>query len=218
MCFQAAEEDMKNIILRVFKQFEIDWNRDACVPSKAYEYFSLHPPSERAFRAMLLNYEDVCMVNKKMFLALKPTEDRKVFPLVALQSEREWHKLSIYVLLAKLDDDSHLRSMALRYESPEGMSGVECQPSTHGFYHVQMCRKFRGVKRFVAPSWVPDSQPSVPLDAEDTVSLILCLLVSLYGSREVKKALPDEDLREHLEKLRALRPPNTCADSCSDAV
>jgi hypothetical protein len=36
------------------------------------------------------------------------------------------------------------------------------------------------------PSWLPDDGPTIPLDASDTVGLLVCALMAVYGHREAR--------------------------------
>jgi hypothetical protein len=46
----------------------------------------------------------------------------------------------------------------------------------HHYYHVQIIQP--PTSRL---NWLPDAQPAFPLDADNPVKLLLCVLVSLYG-------------------------------------
>ena len=197
-------------ILEILERFAFDLESPRSdVLWRAYGYFDLYPPpNERALPSMILSYDDVCMADKKMFLPMTPTEDWVVFPLVSFQSERNWQKLSIYVLLATMDGCSGLQSITLRFESPEGIDDAGIQKSKHGFFHSQFCHTLNGVRKYVSPPWLPDSQPSMPLDAVDNMDLVLCMLVSLYGSKKVKLMLPEERFAKYMVRIRALKDTN----------
>ncbi len=58
----------------------------------------------------------------------------------------------------------------------------------HDFHHAQLIRKFGQSKlddklQIDCPVWIPQSQPSFPLPAECPVTLLLCMIITLYGRK-----------------------------------
>ena len=144
-----------------------------------------------------------------MFLYLEPPKNRRMLPLVTLQSSDKWVHFRIYALLAMLDDKDEFRSLAMRFETDEGAIPATGKIGSHDFCHAQFCRSISGRVQALTPQWMPESQPSFPLDAEDHLGLVLCALVSLYGGRHVAekvKSLGNKNLVNHLKCIRALRP------------
>lgn len=72
-------------------------------------------------------------------------------------------------------ENSHREQQEEAQENEEG---------THDFYHAQLVKSPRSLSFIEYPTWVPDSQPSFPLTAECPVTLVLCLLLTLYGKKE----------------------------------
>ena len=73
---------------------------------------------------------------------------------------------------------------------------------------LSLCRSINGKVSASTPPWIPESQPSFPLDAEDQITLVLCMLTSIYGGAHVlRKLIPsgDRDLLKHIKKVRALQ-------------
>ena len=71
----------------------------------------------------------------------------------------------------------------------------------HDFHHAQLIRKFGQRKlddklQIDCPIWLPQSQPSFPLPAECPVTLLLCLLVTLYGRKYYNQFLTDHNIFE----------------------
>lgn len=76
-----------------------------------------------------------------------------------------------------------LSSTGYRFESPEGAG-------RHNYYHAQPIRGFTKESPF--PGCIesmPDTVPTVPLDACDSVTLLMCVLVSLYGLEAIGQLL-----------------------------
>ena len=93
------------------------------------------------------------------------------------------------VMLVCLDENEKLCSIGFRMETPERMNqnvNTSSNDGIHDFYHAQLIRKFDqrapdSTQGFDCPSWLPQSQPSFPLPADCPVTLLLCLIVTLYG-------------------------------------
>ena len=71
---------------------------------------------------------------------------------------------------------SELEWLPLRLESGGGM---------HNFYHAQLTNNMVPTK----PNWLPRSQPSFPLCANCPVTLVISLLLALYGLKETARVL-----------------------------
>ena len=111
------------------------------------------------------------------------------------------------VMLICLDEDEEVRGIGFRLETPEGQNQDEETPADeevlaneetladedtsankgiHDFYHAQLIKTFGQRKldeklQINYPSWLPESQPSFPLPAKCPVTMLLCLIVTLYG-------------------------------------
>ena len=77
-----------------------------------------------------------------------------------------------------------IKAIGLRFELSHG-------PGDHDYAHVQFIISMeKGAGDLPgAPSWLPDSQPAIPLDSdhEDASALLVCLIQSLYGPEEAMK-------------------------------
>lgn len=141
------------------------------------------------------------------FLFLEPVADKMILPLLTLETSNQWVHFRVYVLLTMLDQCEALQAMAIRFETDEGVPEPTGIRGSHDFCHAQLCRFINGTIRATTPSWLPESQPSFPLDAEDQIGLVLCMLTTLYGGRHVAQRINstgDRALRQYLQKVRAL--------------
>lgn len=137
------------------------------------------------------------------FLYLEPVE-MTMLPLLTLETSDQWVHFRVYVLLTKLDQCAELQCLAIRFETDEG--GLDSDHGSHDFCHAQFCKRINDTPLPKVPEWIPDSQPSFPLDAENQVGLVLCMLTSLYGGRRVFDKLNttgDPVIREHMKNVRA---------------
>ena len=89
------------------------------------------------------------------------------------------------------NDGERLRGIGFRLEGPHGdeeeqedaEGDGEKPEGRHDFYHAQLIRDFDGGPSLDCPDWLPCNQPSFPLIADCPVTLVLCLLLALYGKR-----------------------------------
>ncbi len=141
------------------------------------------------------------------FLFLEPVPDTTILPLVTLETSNRWVNFRAYVLLTMLDQCAALQALAIRFETDEGVPQTTGKRGSHDFCHAQLCRYINDTTRATTPRWLPESQPSFPLDAEDQIGLVLCMLTTIYGGRHVVERINttgDRALRRHLKKVRAL--------------
>ena len=172
-----------------------------------YQIQSSQLQSELGYR------NDIEWTTQHRFLFLEPIKDEDILPFLTLQSSDNWREFRIYALLALSDDKSKHQSLAIRFETPEGEYIEDSKRGKHDFFHAQLCKKIFDSSRIVVaqattPEWLPTSQPSFPLDADNQVSLVLCMLTSLYGGRYVLSKFPatgDKNIQEYIQKVRALR-------------
>ncbi|MYB92469.1 hypothetical protein F4Y43_01255 [Candidatus Poribacteria bacterium] len=120
------------------------------------------------------------------------------------------------VLLVRVDENRKphgIYGIGFRMETPEKInqgvnSSVNSQhvdtvnnSGSHDFHHAQLIRKFGQRKldnklQIDCPIWLPQSQPSFPLPAECPVTLLICLLVTLYGRKYYNQFLTDHNIFE----------------------
>ena len=127
-------------------------------------------------------------------------EDAKFVPIFSLccNFSRVQSIARFRVMLVTLDESNEaLNGIGFRMETPEG--GNQNTNTTdddsigiHDFYHAQLIQQF-SPKQFgnklqtKCLSWLPESQPSFPLPADCPVTLLLCLIVTLYGGEYYMK-------------------------------
>ena len=90
--------------------------------------------------------------------------------------------LRMEVVLFMDGEDGALNSIGMRFETPEDPDGG----GMHDFHHAQLVKS---VAKMIplpnCPIWLPDKQPSFPLDARDPVQLLICAITSVYGAKEI---------------------------------
>lgn len=193
-------------VLDILSHFLIDWERDSRIDqeflSELYTRFPVGSVDTRSLESMMTKETEVRMQEINKFLHLEPTSEN-IYPLVTIQSSGEWRHFTLYTLLAMPDDMKKLKSLAFRFETDEGEG-----TGSHDFCHAQLCININRQIRNVSPSWFPESQPSFPLDAKNHISLVLCMLTTIYGGKKVFDTLDksgNDRVRKQLNDVRALR-------------
>lgn len=209
MTIDPADMATRIAVFQILLPFTNDWGsfkgwqgdlRDTIYASYWPDYI---PP--KGLQAQLSKYEDVDMRDKKLFVYLEPSERNNLLPLLTIHTSSNWVHFRAYALLNVFDEDSKLRTLGIRFETDEG-EGDSHGTGDHDFCHAQFFKELGSGSRLPIPPWLPDSQPSFPLDADDQVSLILCMLVSLYGGDYVRTRLKGEiNLRKYLDRPKAVR-------------
>lgn len=208
---QAVRLAVSDILSKFYRN---DRSLDTYFSELAVKVNEIYRPSPLGYHALgglLLGRDELQLRDNGLFLFLEPVADKGLLPLLTLQTSSEWINFRAYVLLTMLDESGELQSLAIRFETDEGSSQANGKIGSHDFCHAQLCRSV-GAMRTSTPNWIPESQPSFPLDADDQVGLVLCMLTSLYGGRHVVERLRQSglrqsggrSLRQHLVRVRAL--------------
>lgn len=127
-------------------------------------------------------------------------------------------KVMLVCLCNCTDENQKPYGIGFRLETPENKNQPETTTNNegiHDFHHAQLIKKFGkdsldGRLQIECPDWLPETQPSFPLPAKCPVSLMFCLIATLYGRKEYRKFRDDfpklkhyhgYDVREHLREL-----------------
>jgi hypothetical protein len=119
---------------------------------------------------------------------LDPIRDEDALPILTLNfdlSNTSARVLGLRTMIFKMVGEEFFLQ-GFRFESPT------LGQSAHGHYHAQLITDLSpSSSRFseMAARWVPTTQPAFCLDARNPVQLVMALLVSLYGLREVQSRL-----------------------------
>jgi len=123
------------------------------------------------------------------YIFLEPVlETGIMLPVLALMYnfQKQVPELRLRLTLFRLHNDN-LETFGLRFETPEATDD-------HKYFHAQLIGPPSG---FLSPEesqrWLPETQPCLVLHAEDEISLLACLLVSLYGLVRARQLLMDSN-------------------------
>jgi len=122
---------------------------------------------------------DVASLSQFIYLSTV-TQEGAMLPIVSFNFDfsnlQEMFRLRVGLI--RLDDENKPTAVGLRFETPEPASGM------HSYCHMQFVKNLGPTREgHVLPGdhWMPTTQPAIPLDAHDPVSLVVCFVVSLYG-------------------------------------
>lgn len=206
---QAVRRDVSDILSTFLSGDRADYGPIEALRSKVYEQYSPQPVDVRTLSGLLGGDSDLRLKDQNRFLFLEPIVSKKILPFVTLQTSDRWVHFRAYVLLTLLDECDTLQALVVRFETDEGTPDANGTIGSHDFCHAQLCRSINSRTTATTPKWLPESQPSFPLDADDQVGLVLCMLTSLYGGRYVVERLnmaTDGNLSRHRVKIRSLAP------------
>ena len=204
-----ANQAVRHVVSDILSNFlsKYDWSGGPLARLRDQVYEEYKPnPVVHGLRGLLSSSSDIGLRSQHRYLFLEPVGET-ILPLLTLDTSNQWVHFRAYVLLTMLDQCSVLKTLAIRFETDEGVPQPNGLRGPHDFCHVQLCRYIDCRAPAITPNWLPDSQPSIPVDAEDQIGLVLCMLTSLYGGRHVVERLNttgERDLRQHLQKVRAL--------------
>ena len=203
---RAVRLAVSDILSNFLSEYEWEDGPLATLRDKVYRVYRPNHVDADGLRGLARGSSELGLRDQHRFLFLEPVIDKTILPLLTLETSDQWVHFRVYVLLTMLDQCAALQALAIRFETDEGGPNPVGMPGSHDFCHAQFCRNINGTTPSTI-SWLPESQPSFPLDAEDQVGLVLCMLTSLYGGRHVFERLQttgDSAIRQHLEKVRAL--------------
>ena len=211
MPIEPVDDDMREAVKTFLAAFSYEVKghdtRLFHILNESYSEYKFTTLRDDAHLYSMLNCPDLNMMEQNHYVILEPTESKDILPFVTLHSSGDWDNFRIYALLATLDDNSNLQSLAIRFETDEGGRRQESKLGMHDFCHAQLCKVIKGRVKASTPPWLPDSQPSIPLDAGNQASLVLCMLVSLYGGKCVAKRFTGhrKKFAKYLDDVRALK-------------
>lgn len=120
------------------------------------------------------------------FIYLEPIlNGRQMLPVMSIRSNFKPSppKVRLEVGLFLLDSRDELCAVGWRFETPEGSTG------RHRYHHAQLFTAFHKQEAYrlpLCPDWIPIEQPALLLKADDPVTLLMNLVVSVYGYDRLK--------------------------------
>jgi hypothetical protein len=136
---------------------------------------------------------------------LPPLErDAEFVPVLSMKCDirDDVNDIKLRVMFVRRDENSgKLQGVGFRLESPEDRG-----KGRHDFYHAQLITGFHNGRDVESISWLPDSQPSFPILAKCPVTLILSMLITLYGKNSCwefynNHSLHRSDIKKYMTDL-----------------
>ena len=112
------------------------------------------------------------------------------------------------------DGDGQIRAVGFRLETPEGEGRDAEIPGSHDYWHAQMITELEAednlLEKLIDPLrfWIPTKQPAFPVPARKLGDLLVVLLVSVYGMRQLSaliqsfKSSSSMALKKRLKEMR----------------
>lgn len=143
--------------------------------------------------------------SKNTCLYLEPiNEGLGIVPVLSFSYKfKEKNKFDLRLQLALFVlHEGNLAAIGCRFDPSEG-------PGTHDYYHAQMFREFHGGRALPClpscPPWLPISRPAFHLKADDPVTLLISMVISLYGidrvQQEFRQATFANALKPYIDRL-----------------
>lgn len=149
--------------------------------------------------------DDIDLVDEGIVIFLEPPSvyglGRKQFPVLTIQASKNASRPSAKIVAAFFTrgDDESVKCSGYRFETIGG--------GTHKYAHVQGTKKWSSSEEEILPGvaeWRPVQSPAFPLDAECSVQVLLCLLVSIYGVNALTDLKEDQvysHVTSYLERM-----------------
>jgi hypothetical protein len=178
----------RNLLLWLFSTHKKPWEMDDDVLNRIGGklqriYASLR--NERELEQSLPAQERVrSEFPRNQYLYLNPIRERNtLIPVLSVKSDFGRWPPEVRIRMGLfLEYEHELKAIGYRFEAPEG-PGRE-GPGEHHYYHAQLIHGFEKDKPFTEANrndWRSGQCPTFPVDADNPVSLLLSLLVALYG-------------------------------------
>lgn len=171
----------------------------------AFPYFGKREELEK----FLPSEEDVKKEFGRTLLYLKPvTHGPTLVPALSIKCDfgRSVPEVGLHLGIF-LEHHGTIKFFGFRFEAPHG------EGSVHHYYHMQMIRSVLGV---ALPDdghsvFIPDAEPTFPLDANSPVELLMSVLISLYGIKDLAAFLGiagvGNEFKEDFQRLKSFHQP-----------
>lgn len=161
---------------------------------------------EYAFMRGNVDTVNFSALRRVLYLPPLPHHDNDCVPVLSLVcGRRNADELKLSFMLVR-DDETEKGLVGIGFRMEKGTG-------EHSFYHAQLIRSLHGNDIVECPRWLPETQPSIPLYAISSATLLLCTLLSIYGLDSFWEMLVPcfnqvHKLQTHLKLFHEWFPPN----------
>jgi hypothetical protein len=183
---------LKDVLIKLDDMSRYYWGRKFDIQKKEINneamdnYYRL--PTEisrlsgKELEEALKNIHKLCLrIDKSIYLPpLGSGEDEKYIPTLFFECDysktnyRISYRVEFYRYIK--EKGGKLHGIGYRFERHEAGNKKE-----HDYWHVQLITGIEGINLPECPDWLPGQIPCIPTAANDAVSLLCSLLVSIYG-------------------------------------
>lgn len=183
------------------------WENDLKINNEAYSTYTelikyFFPLSEEEAEAFFLDSKSVNfnLSEERKAIYLSPISNQPRFvPVISLECDLNDAISNIKIRTMLIQKRNNvLKGIGFRFEKGD---------NTHNYHHVQLIQELQGVKHTSNPiverlDWLPESEPAIPIKADNPITLLLCSLISIYGLRTCYKLITEyhiSELKHYLE-------------------
>jgi len=203
----SIEHTLVREILCWLQDRHSNWRRNPGGPAlkvfdRVHQRFTEFP--EAGLKDLLSHNLQFDAENQNRYVFLEPiNEGGGIVPMLSFRYDFRPNRaeLRLRVALFVPDGNSGVAAIGCRFEPPEG-------PGTHDYFHAQMFREFKGASRGLClpacPAWLPCSRPAFHLKAHDAVTLLISMVISLYGidmAQDLRQTRFANELKCYMDKL-----------------
>lgn len=173
--------------------------------------YKIYPPmnSEEDIRKLMNENKglmtDFCHSDE--YLYLPPMDkDPKIVPILMFDCDlsTSMNDISFSIILFRFNNESSVADcIAFRFEGPEGDPNM----SRHHYWHMQVTNEIvgrKGYQKIKCKDWLPVKMPCIPIVSQCPVSLLICLLFSVYGKKMYEYLPPGVVETRHYEPLKKI--------------
>jgi hypothetical protein len=172
------------------------WGKADGIPSQLYQWgerHNLHPLSGGDIHGLRKQQSFDTLKKRMGAIWWPPVTSSKEIPIIVGLTRKDDDELSIRIGLFRWIGNKP-QAIGMRFEARHQDSEV------HDFHHAQLwthIRKGDEGSRIVDPqAWVPQEQPSFPLQAKNALELLWAASVSIYGKRDAATPFEGDDIEK----------------------
>ena len=125
----------------------------------------------------------ISMSEKNAFIYLPPVEKGNcIVPILCVDYDYATNtpEVTLRIALFLIDNGGNQKAIGYRFETGHG-------ERRHRYHHIQHIDQL-GKQKLQGSEWIPTEYPAIPIDAQDPIDLVVCMLVCLYDLEILKQS------------------------------